>query len=247
MACIMVVDDEDSVVHMLNYVLSRLGHAVIAAQDGAQALELLQGTKPDLVILDVKMPKVDGLQLCRYIRANPRLASLPVLMFSVKGLPEERIAGLEAGADDYLVKPCNLIELELRVKALLRRAEQAALDRLLHIGPLRLDPERHQASLAGKPLKLTPVEFELLHYMALHAGEVLSAERLLQEVWAYPPGTGNPSLVRMHVLNLRRKLEADPRHPCYLRTVPRHGYILCLPTGSRGFTHLSQAGQRNKL
>lgn len=231
MARILVVDDEVSVVQALSRALDRLGHTVVAAYDAGQALLLLRHQTPDLVILDVRLPGMSGLQLCRFIRTSPRLASVPVLILSVKGQPEDRIAGLEAGADDYLGKPFNLTELELRVKALLRRARAPSPHTSLTVGPLRFDAEGRQALLYDKPLGLTPVEFELLYYLARHAGETLSAERLLQEVWNYPPGAGNQSLVRMHVLNLRHKLEEDPAHPVYLCNIPRHGYTLRLPQG----------------
>jgi len=229
MARIMVVDDEVNVVNIVSQALRKREHTVVVAYDGAQAIELLQSHRPDLVILDVRMPRIDGLQVCRFMRTTPKLASVPVIFLSAKERLEDRIAGLEAGADDYLSKPFNLIELELRVKALLRRATQLAPIGSLTVGSLSIDSNSRRALMNDRPLELTPVEFELLYYLVSHAGEVIPAERLLQEVWAYPPGTGNPSLVRMHVLNLRRKFEKDPRHPIYLCTIPRHGYILHAP------------------
>ncbi|MBM3708320.1 MAG: response regulator transcription factor [Actinobacteria bacterium] len=226
MARIMVVDDEELVVDIVGNALRKQNHVIVSAYNGQQAIELLQRHRLDLVILDIIMPGLDGLQVCRFMRRHPKLASIPVIFLTARERIEDRIAGLEAGADDYLSKPFNLIELQLRVKALLRRAAQLAPAGMLTVGRLSIDPDSKQALVNGKPLTLTPMEFELLYYLVSHAGEVITAERLLQEVWAYPPGTGSPSLVRMHVLNLRRKLEQDPGQPAHLRTIPRHGYVL---------------------
>lgn len=226
MARIMVVDDEEFVVDIIGHALRTQKHIIVSAYNGQQAIELLQRHRLDLVILDIIMPGLDGLQVCRFMRRHPRLASIPVILLTARERVEDRIAGLEAGADDYLTKPFNLIELQLRVKALLRRAAQVPPTGMLTVGRLSIDSDSKQAVVNGRPLTLTPVEFELLYYLVSHAGEVIAAERLLQEVWDYPPGAGSSSLVRMHVLNLRRKLEQDPGHPVHLRTVPRHGYVL---------------------
>jgi DNA-binding response OmpR family regulator len=226
MARIMVVDDEEFVVDIIGHALRTQKHIIVSAYNGQQAIELLQRHRLDLVILDIIMPGLDGLQVCRFMRRHPKLASIPVIFLTARERVEDRIAGFEAGADDYLTKPFNLIELQLRVKALLRRAAQVSPTGMLTVGRLSIDSDSKQAVVNGRPLTLTPMEFELLYYLVSHAGEVIAAERLLQEVWNYPPGAGSSSLVRMHVLNLRRKLEQDPGHPVHLRTVPRHGYVL---------------------
>jgi DNA-binding response OmpR family regulator len=164
--------------------------------------------------------------VCRHMRMHPSLCSVPILFLTAKQDIESKIMGFEAGGDDYLTKPFDVSELEARVKALLRHTIKAPPSGVLAVGPVRVDPDSGAASIHGHPVDLTPVEFELLYYLTMHAGEVLPTERLLQEVWGYPPGTGNPSLVRMHVLNLRRKIEENPARPALLCTVPRHGYTL---------------------
>jgi DNA-binding response OmpR family regulator len=146
---------------------------------------------------------------------------------TAKGKIEDKIEGFEAGADDYLTKPFDLRELELRVRALLRRSLPTEAPKIpLQVGPLSLDPRTFELRVEGKVLLLTPVEFELLYYLMSHAGEVISTERLLREVWEYPPGTGDPNLVRAHIKNLRAKIEPSPDNPIYIKTVSRHGYLI---------------------
>ena len=226
MARIMIVDDDAYVVEVVNRALRRQGHIILTAQDGREAIEILRGQRPDLILLDVVMPHISGIQVCKYVRTNPTLSAIPILFLTIKERIEDKIVGFEAGADDYLTKPFNLNELELRVKALLRHSANAVPQGPLNVGALHIDPGSGRASIDGKPVELTSVEFELLYYLVSHAGEVHSTERLLQEVWGYPPGTGNSSLVRMHVLNVRRKIEQDPSNPTLLCTIPRHGYTV---------------------
>jgi DNA-binding response OmpR family regulator len=222
----MLVDDDAYIVEVVERALRRQSHTVSVARNGREAIDVLRSFTPDLVILDVVMPHVNGIQVCQYIRTNPSLNAVPILFLTMRERIEDKIVGFEAGADDYLTKPFNLAELEMRVKALLRHSAHSIPDGPLVVGPIRVDPDRGQAWIDGELVDLTPVEFELLYYLVAHSGEVLSTERLLQEVWSYPPGTGNPSLVRMHVLNVRRKIEEDSSDPQYLRTVPRHGYTI---------------------
>lgn len=226
MARIMVVDDDESVIRFIERALKRYNHTVIAARNGLQALQLLESTRPDLIVLDIMMPKVNGLQVCRHMRADPALASIPILFLTAKETIDDKIAGFEAGGDDYLTKPFHLTELELRLKALLRHVADTAPSGPLAIGRLRIDPDQRTLAVDGRSVELTPMEFVLFYYLLAHEGEVISTGRLLRDVWGYPPGTGNRSLVRMHVLNLRRKTEKDPRHPTLLCTVPRHGYVI---------------------
>jgi DNA-binding response OmpR family regulator len=228
MTRILIADDDPHILTLVERALTRAGHQVIAARTGAEAVERLQQEQvaPGLVILDVVMPALSGIDVCRYMRMNPSLSSVPILFLTMRANIEDKIAGFGAGCDDYLTKPFNIVELELRASALLRHTIKSPLNGALAVGPIRVDPDSGAATIDEKPVDLTPVEFELLYYLITHAGEVLPTERLLREVWGYPPGTGNPSLVRMHVLNIRRKIEPQPDRPTYLRTVPRHGYIL---------------------
>ncbi|MBC7236596.1 MAG: response regulator transcription factor [Chloroflexi bacterium] len=229
MARILVVDDDEYILDIVERTLRQHGHTVTLARDGREALRLLERRPLDLVILDIIMPRLSGLEVCRHIRRTPNLADMPILFLTARGQVEDKLEGFEAGADDYLAKPFDLNELVLRVRALLRYTGAAASIGVLQIGGMCLDPETGKVQVAGRAVHVTPVEFELLYYLASRAGQTHSTEELLQQVWGYPPGTGSPSLVRMHVLNLRRKIEADPQHPVYLRTVPRHGYLFQPP------------------
>jgi DNA-binding response OmpR family regulator len=227
MARILVVDDDRDVAGTIERTLRRKDHQVVVAYSGVQALQLIQGQRPDLVVLDIMMPRMDGIEVCQRIRTLPNVASVPILFLTAKGKIEDKIVGFEAGADDYLTKPFDLRELELRVKALLRRSLPTEVPKApLEVGSLSLDPRTFELSVDNNTLLLTPVEFELLYYLMRHAGEVISTERLLQEVWEYPPGTGDPNLVRAHIRNIRSKIEPAPDNPTYIKTISRHGYII---------------------
>lgn len=226
MARILIADDDPHVVALIERSLVRAGHQITRAYTGSEALQRVQQSPHDLVILDIVMPALSGIDVCRHMRMSPLLSGVPILFLTVKEDIQDKIAAFEAGCDDYLAKPFNMDELALRVKALLRHGHSPSPSGQLAVGAIRVDPDSGLAMVDGRAVELTPVEFELLYYLAAHAGEVLATERLLQDVWGYPPGTGNPSLVRMHVLNLRRKIEPRPEAPAFLCTVPRHGYTL---------------------
>jgi len=231
---ILLVDDEQDLVWAVRHSLSDDGHEVLTAYDGMEALAVARRHRPDLVILDIVMPRLDGLQVCRKMRRDPTLAAVPILFLTVRSAIEDRIKGLDEGGDDYLVKPFDLEELKARVKALLRRSRSApeggsgpeGQGSLLVVGPLTLDLHTRQVRVGEKTVQLTPTEFDLLHHLMTHPGEVYSSRQLLRQVWGYPPKTADPGLVRWHVKNLRAKIEPDPAHPVYIRTVPRHGYML---------------------
>jgi two-component system, OmpR family, response regulator RpaA len=175
------------------------------------------------------MPGMSGIEVCRHLRANPQLAPIPILFLTARGEIADKIEGFEAGADDYLTKPFDLRELELRVKALLRRSltggEQEAAERL-EVGALTLDCRTFEISTPQRTILLSPVEFELLHFLMKSPGKVFSADQLLQQVWGYPAGTGMPDLVRVHIKNLRDKIEPAPSTPIYLKNVLRRGYMI---------------------
>ena len=229
MACICVVDDERDVTWAVERGLSRRGHEVVVAHSGLQALQLMRRRRPDLIILDIIMPGMDGLEVCERLRTDPTLAAVPILFLTAKGEVEDRIKGFEAGGDDYLSKPFDLYELYLRVEAVLRRSQPTPAEespRTLVVGPLSLDLRVFVLRVEGKTVHLTPMEFDLLLHLMSHPGEVFSSERLLQLVWGYPAGTGDPATVRWHIKNLRAKIEPDPAKPTYIQTVPRYGYIV---------------------
>lgn len=224
MAKILVVDDEPSVADMVARAL-RADHSVTTCTYAPATLELAKEIKPDLVILDVMMPEMDGFEVCRMLRSDPVLADVPVIFLTAKDQVEHKLEGFEVGADDYIPKPFDLREISMRIQAVLRRSQPLALGEL-EVGPLKLNTNTYEVRVEDKSLVLTPVEFELLSHLMRHPGEVFNTERLLQEVWGYPPGLGSPDLVRVHVRNLRLKLEPDPRHPKYIQTVGRYGYTV---------------------
>jgi DNA-binding response OmpR family regulator len=228
MASILVVDDNVDVADTIQRSLVNRGHQVTAVYNGFDALEAVRQKQPDLIILDVIMPQMDGMEVCRRLRQDAELAHLPIIFLTAMDRLADKVEGFEAGADDYLTKPFDIQELELRVRAVLRRSVPPAHaePNVLNVGDLSLNCRTYEAKVGSKVSLLTPIEFELLHFLMSNAGEVFSSERLLQEVWEYPPGTGDPALVRMHIKNIRDKVETEPKQPRFLRTVSRHGYTV---------------------
>ena len=231
-ARLMLVDDEWDLVWAVRRSLSHEGYEVFTAYDGLEALALARRAYPDLIILDIVMPRLDGLEVCRMLRREPGLAAVPILFLSVRSAIEDRIRGLDEGGDDYLVKPFELGELKARIRALLRRSQRATRDAQLDeqgylvMGSLTLDLGVRQACVGERRAQLTPTEFDLLKYLMKHPGKLFSSKQLLLKVWGYPLETADLSLVRWHIRNLRSKIEPDPTHPMYIRTVPRQGYVL---------------------
>jgi DNA-binding response OmpR family regulator len=240
---ILVVDDEPDLVWAIQYSLRDAGYDVITANDGETGLAAARTHRPDLLILDVMMPQLDGLQVCWRLRRDPALASVPILFLSMRSAIEDRVTCLEEGGDDYLAKPFDLRELKARITALLRRGRGAAPPVEQHTwllaGALALNVHTCEARVGGRSVQLTPAEFKLMHYLMKHPGKVFPSQHLLQEVWGYSPEAADVSLVRWHIRNLRAKLEPDPDHPMYIRTVSRHGFVLAehMPPRTTGAIH----------
>ncbi len=232
MAQVLIVDDEPDVAKTIDRGLHRKGFQTIAVHSGVEALKFARRVRPDLIILDIIMPNMNGLEVCRRLRSDPVLSDIPILFLTAKGKIDDKIEGFRAGADDYLPKPFHLEELALRARALLRRSVPRIVEEpptLLRVGDLQLDSRTFEVCVKDRKALLTPVEFDLLYHLMSNAGQVFSSERLLQEVWDFPYDTGSPDLVRMHIRNLRAKVEPDPRHPAYIRTISRHGYTILKP------------------
>jgi DNA-binding response OmpR family regulator len=222
---ILVVDDEPSIVDVLTYNLEKSHYHVLVARDGRQALKMAQEEAPDLVILDLMLPGLDGLEVCRALRKE---GDIPIIMLTARDEEIDRVVGLELGADDYLVKPFSVRELLARVKTVLRRtqSEPSSSSDLLSLVSLTLDPARHEVHWAGAPLSLSALEFELLHTLMRHSGQVLSREQLLNLVWGYDY-VGDLRVVDTAVKRLRNKLRAhDPDSAKLLVTVRSVGYKL---------------------
>ncbi|MBN1427978.1 MAG: response regulator transcription factor [Anaerolineae bacterium] len=229
MANILAVDDEAQVLRSIGRILEDAGHTVELASNGEQALELIKQQRPDLVVLDIVMPEIDGVEVCRRIRADPFLAKLPVIFLTAKGRPNDIAHGLDAGGDDYLTKPFEILELPARIRALLRRAPGGVLDpdaEYLEIRKLKLHASRFEVWVDGQLFQLTPIEHRLLHCLMIHAGQPVATDQLLMSVWEYPAGVGDPKLVQVHIANLRAKIEPNTSAPQYIRNVRGHGYIV---------------------
>jgi two-component system, OmpR family, response regulator ResD len=219
---IFVVDDEPQVLEVLKLYLRREGFRVDTATDGVAALAAIQTHLPDLVVLDLMLPKIDGLEVFRRLRAQ---CAVPVIMLTAKGDEVDRILGLELGADDYIVKPFSPREVVARVKNVLRRASPASpeSDKALTYGRLRIDPQSRAVEVSNRKIDLTNKEFDLFYFLAKHPGQVFTRAQLLDQVWGYE-FYGDASTVTVHLRRLREKIETNPAEPCYLATVWGIGY-----------------------
>jgi two-component system OmpR family response regulator len=226
MAKILIVEDDRNLLSTLKYNLQKEGYKTVTAVDGAEALDVARREKPDLILLDVMLPKLSGFEVCRILRQE---MTIPILMLTAKDEEVDKIVGLEIGADDYMTKPFSMRELLARLSAMLRRAgmvsQPEAKPESLKVGELEIDAGRHQAFLQGQPLELTPKEFELLLFLARNKGLVFSREQLLDKVWGYDYA-GETRTVDVHVRWLRQKIETDPAKPRHLLTVRGTGYKL---------------------
>lgn len=225
MTHVLAVDDENEVLETLGRVLKHDGHSVRLLNISSDTLTEMERQPPDLLILDINMPEVDGLTLCRQIRQNPRYVSLPILFLTARGSTDDVVGGLEAGADDYITKPFELAELRARISALMRRGKRDKSSTVLQLADLRLDSDTYQVIVRGDEIQLTYTEHRLLRYLMEHPNQALSPSHLLQAVWEYPPDTGDPDLVRAHVRNLRAKIELDGGQK-YIRTIHGVGYMI---------------------
>ncbi|MFH9736836.1 response regulator transcription factor [Streptomyces roseolus] len=227
-AHILVAEDDPKQAELVTRYLERQGHTVRAVHDGRAALDQVRGREPDLAVLDWMMPRVDGLDVLRILRAEGR--DMPVLLLTARAAEDDLLLGLDLGADDYMTKPYSPRELVARVRTLLRRAarsepQPSSGDGDLHVGTLRVSPERHEVTVDGRGIECTPGEFRLLVAMAARPGQVFTRDRLLDELHGFSHYT-TPRAVDMHIMNLRRKTEADPRNPRRLITVFGVGYKL---------------------
>lgn len=215
---ILVVDDDDALREMVGLVLSANGYSPLFAADGVSAVETFRAQNPDLVLLDIMLPGQSGIEVCKSIR---NISGVPIVMLTAKGDTDDVVAGLEAGADDYVVKPHNGAELVARIRARLRPISDDSV--MVQIGPLSLDPKTFEVKRGSMMLSLTPLEFKLLHTLASKPQQVFSREMLLEQVWGYQY-KADTRLVNVHVQRLRSKVEDDPENPKIVMTVRGHGY-----------------------
>lgn len=256
-AHVLVIEDDDIVARTIERSLRGDEFRVTLSHSGVEGLKAARRRPPDLVILDIIMPGMDGYTVCREMRSDPLLAEIPILFLTAKIKDEDKIAGFNAGADDYLCKPFNVDELVLRIQAIIRRArrhkelEKSTYQAFAHnphealelpaalesrysvsIGDYVLDTRSYELSTPNRgTIRLTPVQYELLVHLMRHPGEIFTPVRLLDEVWDYPSDSGSPDLVRVHIKNLRERIEDDPRAPRFIRTIPGYGYTVGPETG----------------
>ncbi len=206
---VLIADDEENIVELARMYLEQEGFRVVAARDGAKALETIARQPPAVLILDLMLPGVDGWEVCRRIRSGTTAPDLPIIILTARDDDVDKIVGLELGADDYVTKPFNPRELTARVKAILRRVSRIGQPQtLIHIGDVVIDPARHTVTVAGQPIQLRPKEFDLLRTLAEHQGMVLSRQQLLDHVWGYD-FYGETRTVDVHIAQLRKKLSGS--------------------------------------
>ncbi len=226
MTYVLAVDDDPEVLDTLSRVLEREQFTVGLARSGTEALQRLEQETPDAIILDIMMPGMDGISVCRHLRRDIRFIATPILFLTAKGSTDDIVDGLDAGADDYVVKPFELAELRARLHALLRRARRdSPTGKVLQANDLTLDSDTYQVFVGVDRIQLTSTEHRLLRYLMENPNRALSPSHLLQAVWEYPPNTGDPDLVRAHVRNLRAKIEQNTDRR-YIRTIHGVGYMI---------------------
>lgn len=231
-ALILVVDDEPHVLRLVKANLESSGYKVVTATDGEKAVDLVAKERPDLVLLDLMLPQMDGYTACSRIR---EFSTVPVIMLTARSAQVDLVHGFEVGADDYLTKPFDVTELLMRVQAVLRRSkwpEEMAVRQEFKAGSIAIDFAQHRVTVAGNVVKLTPTEYRLLAYLASNANRVLTHRELLRAVWG-PEYGDEAEYLRVYMRYLRQKLEADPSNPQYLLTQPGVGYSFSSPEGER--------------
>ncbi len=222
---ILVVDDEPSIVELIDFNLQKTGYQVLKAENGHEALQLVRNNKPDLIILDLMIPGIDGIEVCRRLKGQQETAAIPIIMLTAKNEEVDKIVGLELGADDYMTKPFSPRELMARVKAVLRRSHKDSIqhDGELVVGKLRLNFSSYTAYLDQEKLELTPKEYELLKLFITNVGRAYTREQLLEKVWGYEY-FGDTRTVDVHVRHLRAKMAAEPKVAEAIETVRGVGY-----------------------
>ena len=221
---ILVVDDDKEIVRIIRAYLEKAGYSVLTAYEGETALHIIRSDRPDLVVLDLMLPDRDGWSITRIVRGDPSLAATPIVMLTARVEGEDRVQGLDLGADDYIPKPFNPHEVVARVRAVLRRTNQDfGPSHIIQIGQLLLDADRHEVQLAGKPIELTPTEFDLLKTLMEYQGHAFTRQSLIEKGLGYNY-EGMERTLDSHIRNLRRKIEPDPAEPTYIKTVFGVGY-----------------------
>ena len=234
---ILVIDDDIAINELVKINLELSGYNVITAQDGIKGFALTRQELPSLVVLDVMMPEVDGFTVAKRIRENPETKNIPILMLTALGMLSDKAKGFDIGVDDYLVKPFEIEELIMRVRALLKRSqmlpESAATKDILTIGDITLIPESYSVKIGENSVKITPIEFDILNLLVQNHGQMVSSAKLLKDIWGYSPDD-DIDTIRVHVRHLRTKLDKISNGKKYIETIYRGGYKLC-PNGVKEY------------
>ena len=217
---ILIVEDEANIRELLRLYLEREGYTVLEAENGVEGIKKWKSDKPDMLLLDVMMPVMDGWAVCREIRAE---SDVPIIMLTAKGETADRVSGLEMGADDYIVKPFHEQELAARIYTALRRRIPGGQGSFYQAGDLKIDFSRRQVSLAGEEIHFSPVEYRILECLALNSGTVVTYQMLLEKIWG-PYASSGSRILRVNMTNIRKKIEKIPMDPTYITTIPRVGY-----------------------
>ncbi len=226
---ILVVDDDKEIVRILRAYLEKAGYNVLTAYDGETALHVMRSDRPDLVVLDLMLPDRDGWDITRIVRGDPALAATPIIMLTARVESDDKILGLDIGADDYIPKPFNPHEVVARVRAVLRRSSEGPIQpHVIQIGSLLLDVDRHEVQLEGRSVELTPTEFDLLKTLMENPGHAFTRLALIEQGLGYAY-EGMERTLDSHIRNLRRKIESDPSDPMYIKTVFGVGYRMLGP------------------
>lgn len=226
MGKILIIDDDKSILELVKINLEIQGHQILTASDAVTGIALAQQDSPDLIILDLMLPEIDGFTACQRLKQIDSTKSIPILMLTALSRTDDKVSGFNAGADDYLTKPFELPELYVRVKALLRRVGKSnavSLPEILHAGDLTLIPESREVKIVEKMIRLTPIEFEVLHCLMQHHGQTVTTSKLLEEVWGYSPDD-DVDTIRVHIRHLRTRIEVGNKK--YIKTVYGGGYQL---------------------
>lgn len=222
---IAIVEDEQNIVELVKYNLDREGYRTISANNGRKGLDMIRQELPDLAILDLMLPEIDGLTVCKQLRADSQTKSIPIIIVTAKSEEADRVLGLEMGADDYVTKPFSPRELVARVRAVLRRSGNVGDEEpeIIEIGEIKMDLRQHLVKVRGEEVELTPKEFDFLRLLLVNPGRAFTREFLLEHLWGYEY-FGDTRTVDVHVRRLRQKIETDPADPVYLETVRGVGY-----------------------
>ncbi|HHW12554.1 MAG TPA: response regulator transcription factor [Firmicutes bacterium] len=224
---VLIIEDEPNIIELVAYNLEKEGWLVSKAQTGEEGWEKIQAEHPDIILLDLMLPGIDGMEICRRTRQNKLTRDIPIIILTAKAEEADRVLGLESGADDYVTKPFSPRELVARIRAVLRRADknfsEAEEKETLVLGPIKMDLRQHKVLVHDKEIELTPKEFDLLHLLLSHPGRAFSREYLLENLWGYE-FFGDTRTVDVHVRRLRQKIEDNPAQPYWLETVRGVGY-----------------------